>query len=39
MIKLTATQKRFIENATLIAALQLIFQRLEESEILVYSFS
>lgn len=39
MSKLTAAQNCFLENATLIAALQLIFQRLEESESLVYSLS
>jgi type I restriction enzyme S subunit len=36
MKNLTAAQKRFIDNATLIAALRLIFQRLEESGVPVY---
>lgn len=39
MTKLTAAQKRFLDNATLIAALQLIFQKLEESGAQLYRLS
>ncbi|WP_414754700.1 restriction endonuclease subunit S [Anabaena sp. CCY 9910] len=39
MTKLTAAQKRYIENARLISALQLIFHKLEDSKIPIYRLS
>ena len=36
MTKLTAAQKRFLENATLIAALRLAFQKLKEAGVPTY---